>query len=109
MHAEIEIDRETGFRNGSRVCRVASGDKRMKKFLITDPTKEFMALVCKLPPSKGGLAGTKYSKVTDLYYYRQQPAEDRTPGRPAQEVWVHPILFLEVARWLSLAFYLRVG
>ena len=104
MFAEIEIDRETGFKNASRVCRAAAGESRITRFLKTETTKEFMSLVCKLPPSKGGIMGTKFAQETDLYFYRQQ----LTGGRPAQEVWVHPILFLEVARWLSHAFYLRV-
>ena len=100
-----------GFFNGMELLRQwnsteGNSQRKMEEFLESPRTQEFISALIE-ENAKDNL-GEISPKIDNQVLKRTKSKIKGMPGRPKEQLWMHPILFIKFAMWINPTFEVKV-
>ncbi len=100
-----------GYFDGSELLRQWNGidgnpQRKMDEFLLSKETAQFIAAL--IEEERNNNLGEISHKIDNQVFKKSKVKEKGKAGRPKEQVWMHPFLFIRFAMWINPRFEVNV-
>ena len=100
-----------GYFDGSELLRQwnsveGNSQRKMDEFLLSKETSQF--IVALIAEERNNNLGENSPKIDNQAFKKSKVKEKGKVGRPKEQVWMHPFLFIRFAMWINPRFEVKV-
>lgn len=100
-----------GYFDGSELLRQWNGvdgnsQRKMDEFLLSKETSQFIEAL--IAEERNNSLGENSPKIDNQVFKKSKVKEKGKIGRPKEQVWMHPFLFIRFAMWINPRFEVKV-